>query len=380
MNDKGRITGNQTFHYLYNSTIKWIKDLFSGGSEDPPDKDHKGEVYDGLRGLYFVGVIDENFNFERWPGYEITDFETEGPQGNGEVEVTILDAEGTVLNSISPVLNFDEIKCLKKNEPKLAHVNVDLPLSEKSDRIVVKARGRVIFEESISEEVPVIEEISVNPFKGERLPLPKFGEFGAGLEIEDKSPINKELSQLIEVNWKAVVTGDRILHTDILIVGDKDEKGIIAQGLKEGPYILNLAGINREEVSIEVRVSDGIRSASKSQTVKVEKMKPHVRLIYPDTKRTITADQIFDVRAKIDYADQSNPEQHLVFFLDGKEFARGDDLVTVPSLDPGLHELTVHYQPERESVTSDKIEVQVDKRSEKQKRWKKKIESLDNQK
>lgn len=339
------------------------------------DRDRPDPSRSTQPGLHFEGVIDERFQFERWPGYELPRYEPT-PEGDGTVELELLDSGGQIVARTSPVIDFTEFRCQDRS-PRHALVEANVPFPAEARVVQLKARGRVIFREPIPEDPPRIEGIRVAPFEGDRIPPARFGRFGSGLEIEARTDPSRDEAQLVMADWRAAPGSRADVTADILLRRPDGEEGLVARGLEAGPYVFDLAGVVHREVEVVVRVTDSVRSTSSSQRVPVRPVSPRVQVMSPVTGTVLEADTPFDLRVHLTGAGgERDPEKSLAWFIDGEEVGRGR-LVPAPGLSPGTHRVEVRFAPGGRVMARAHVDIEVEERTESQKRWRRRVERLD---
>lgn len=313
--------------------------------------------------IRFFGIIDENQNFRRMLGFTVDKHTERAPKGESDYKVVLQNSQKEEIASFNPDVNFDQEGCLGIGELRTSIVEADIPLKQGGETIALLYGGSTIYEEDVINDVPQIEEIALQPFRGKKIPDPQMGSFGFAVAIDTEERQAKKNEKLMVVDWK-VKDSNNGTHVDILLLGDSGMYGEVATDLIKGPFVMDMAGLSSSYNRVVVRASNGFQSTSMaSRKIPTKKLPPKLDIIEPKDGSGVQAHTPFDLRAKIYDSTAKDPERKLVWSINGKKIQSGGKLAMAASLKPGKYRIEVKYQSESWKANSkiDIIVLQPDK-------------------
>lgn len=314
-----------------------------------------------IQSVRFYGVLDERNSFVRLPGFSLDENTKKASKGKNAYRVVLKNSNGRILSSFVPDIDFELEGCLMSGELKRSIVEADIEMKEEGESIALLHDEEVLYEERVIDKEPVLKDISVEAFKGRKIPQPQMGRYGVACNVDELDTRMLRDAKLVKVDWK-FKRQDKDDYVDILLLSSSGIHREIATNLIKGPFVINLAGMKSKYVNIVVRASNGFRSTSLvSKKIPTKSISPKLDILEPNDNVSVTAYTPFDLRASVTDPRSKNPQKRLIWMLGNNIIQRGGDLALVEGLNPGRHRIRVFYVNNRRQRLSSQITVNVPK-------------------
>lgn len=289
--------------------------------------------------IHFEGTIWENLDSIPAPGWESNRPAHEPESGDGSFALELLDQDGNVAVSVSPLADFDSGCDVRGGRMRFARIVSHIPLVEKAATLRLRSEQKVIYQQEIAATPPSIKI--------------------TGCRLDRRG--------LAHLQWRA--RHDRPLSYNVAFVSGKRRPFLLARGLTGSKTTVSTGNLPGGPGRFSVLATDGVRSDSAtSRQVRLTAL-PRLRILQPLDGGTFPPDQPATLLGQVlDGAGSPLSPESFVWEVDGRTIARGTRQSAVFGLVPGAHRVTLSY-PDRGGVVNTTVRFKVAKRSPQQQQW-----------
>ncbi len=293
--------------------------------------------------IRFDGTLLENMVFERKPGWETELVAHRPTEGDGTYQLELRDADGKVLVSVSPRVDFQKFCTLQDHAMRSTRVVAYLPFKPEGREMVFRRGDYEIDRDTVAADPPRVRITEVK-----------------------SQPRGR-----VRIGWRSTHPAGKPLTYNVAYLAHAKRGFILVRGIRRTEYIADLSrfpgGI---AARLAVLATDGTRSAfAVSKRINVTAKAPRVSIQAPIDRAELPADQPVTLSGlAVDIAGATLPDEFLLWRLDGEEVARGTRLALAQGLQPGEHRATLRYKPEKGVATEASVTFIVARRSRDQQR------------